>query len=391
MLKNDAALEQPRQKQQKNKLIVIPDSFKGSLSSMEVCEVVGGCAARCLPGWEVQLLPVADGGEGTVDCFVAAAGFERVWLTVQGPFGEPVKACYARRGGTAVVEMAQAAGLPMAQGRLDPERASTYGVGQLLRHAVEQGCRKLYLGLGGSCTDDAGAGAAAALGAVFLDEAGRPFVPVGGTLRNICAVNIQETQQLLQGCTVTAMCDIDSPLYGEQGAAYIFGPQKGADAAAVRRLDGGLRAFAQAVEKSLGKQVAHLPGAGAAGGFGAGVVALLGGRLQSGIQTVLELVDFDRRVRDARLVITGEGRLDGQSLRGKVVLGVAQQAGRYGVPVVAVAGSVANNVDEIYSRGVTAAFSICRGPQSLQEAMENGKANLALAVENILRFYAAAL
>lgn len=238
------------------KILLVPDSFKGTLSSRQVCQVMAGQLRRFFPQAQVKSIPVADGGEGSVEAFLAAAGGERRTRTVTGPFGEPVEAFYGILGDgrTAVIEMAACAGLPLAEGRLNPERATTYGVGELLLAAKEAGCTKAILGLGGSCTNDGGAGAAAALGAKFTRADGTAFVPTGGTLGEIAALDVSPVAQALQGMELTAMCDIDNPLYGEAGAAAVFAPQKGADAAMVARLDAGLR--------HLGAGVRPLPGPG---------------------------------------------------------------------------------------------------------------------------------
>lgn len=356
--------------------VILPDSFKGSLTSQEAGHIMAEECRRAFPNCTVCALPVADGGEGTAECFETALGAVRVPCTVSGPFGERVSTFYVRKGTTAIVEMAKAAGLPLAEGRLDPLTATTYGVGELMRHAVEQGCTKLVLGLGGSATNDAGCGMAAALGVRFLDETGKAFVPTGGTLERIAAIDPTPARRLLDSCTLVAMCDIDNPLYGERGAAFVFAPQKGADAAAVRRLDAGLRAFDAAVQRSLGFSVAKLPGAGAAGGMGGGFAALLGGSLQPGIETVLDLVQFETLAADADLILTGEGRLDAQSLSGKVVVGIARRAKKLGVPVVALVGDFEGPLDAVQREGVTAVFGINQPLLTLQEA--RGQAPLRL-------------
>ena len=373
------------------KILLLPDSFKGTLSSRQVCQVMASQLRRFFPQAQVKSIPVADGGEGSVEAFLAAAGGERRTRTVTGPFGEPVEAFYGVLGDgrTAVIEMAACAGLPLAEGRLNPERATTYGVGELLLAAKEAGCTKAILGLGGSCTNDGGAGAAAALGAKFTRADGTAFVPTGGTLGEIAALDVSPVAQALQGMELTAMCDIDNPLYGEAGAAAVFAPQKGADAAMVARLDAGLRHLGQVSARCLGRDFSHLPGAGAAGGLGFGMAAFCGAQLRMGIDAVLDAVGFDSLLPGTDMVFTGEGKIDSQSARGKVVSGVAARCRKAGVPVVAVVGQIGQGFEEMYQQGLTAVFSINRAAQPFAESRFHAGENLALTMENIARLLAA--
>ena len=373
------------------KILLVPDSFKGTLSSRQVCQVMAGQLRRFFPQAQVKSIPVADGGEGSVEAFLAAAGGERRTRTVTGPFGEPVEAFYGILGDgrTAVIEMAACAGLPLAEGRLNPERATTYGVGELLLAAKEAGCTKAILGLGGSCTNDGGAGAAAALGGKFTRADGTAFVPTGGTLGEIAALDVSPVAQALQGMELTAMCDIDNPLYGEAGAAAVFAPQKGADAARVARLDAGLRHLGQVSARCLGRDFSHLPGAGAAGGLGFGMAAFCGAQLRMGIDAVLDAVGFDSLLPGTDVVFTGEGKIDSQSARGKVVSGVAARCRKAGVPVVAVVGQIGQGFEEMYQQGLTAVFSINRAAQPFAESRFHAGENLALTMENIARLLAA--
>ena len=373
------------------KILLVPDSFKGTLSSRQVCQVMAGQLRRFFPQAQVKSIPVADGGEGSVEAFLAAAGGERRMLTVTGPFGEPVEAFYGILGDgrTAVIEMAACAGLPLAEGRLNPERATTYGVGELLLAAKEAGCTKAILGLGGSCTNDGGAGAAAALGAKFTRADGAAFIPTGGTLGEIAALDVSPVAQALQGMELTAMCDIDNPLYGEAGAAAVFAPQKGADAAMVARLDAGLRHLGQVSARCLGRDFSHLPGAGAAGGLGFGMAAFCGAQLRMGIDAVLDAVGFDSLLPGTDVVFTGEGKIDSQSARGKVVSGVAARCRKAGVPVVAVVGQIGQGFEEMYQQGLTAVFSINRAAQPFAESRFHAGENLVLTMENIARLLAA--
>ncbi len=352
------------------KVVIVPDSFKGCASSAEICEYMKTGVLAADPTAHIVCIPVADGGEGTVDAVLEAAGGERVTVTVRGPIGEPVSASYAVCGDAAVVEMAQAAGLSLSGGRV--EDASTYGVGQLIDHALRHGVRRITLGLGGSGTNDGGCGMAAALGTLFYDKDGHTFIPTGGTLKDIARI-------VLGGrLPVEAMCDVDNPLCGLTGAAHIYGPQKGAKNPSA--LDEGLRHLA-----SLLPADADLAGAGAAGGLGYGVVAFLGGALRSGIDAMLDIANFERMAQGADLILTGEGRMDGQTARGKVPVGVARRARALGIPVVAVCGALAPGYEAVYGEGVRAVFSACRGPATFEEAITHAPAQIAAVTADIIR------
>lgn len=342
------------------KCVVVSDSFKGTVSSREICAIAQQVIPRHFPACEVVCIPVADGGEGTVDCFVQAMGAQRVGVTVTNALGEKSAAAYARLGELAIIEMAAAAGLPQVGALRCPGTATTYGVGELIAHAVDSGCRKILLGLGGSATNDGGCGCAAALGVGFLDADGQSFVPVGDTLGRIVRIDTAEAEALLRSVEITVMCDVTNPLYGPTGAAYVFAPQKGADAEKVKSLDAGLRHFGDVIRSQYGLDVSEMPGAGAAGGMGAGCVALLGGTIQSGIDAVLDVTGFDRQLEGADLVITGEGRIDSQSADGKVVSGVARRTRAKGVPLIAIAGGIADSAGAVYDIGVSAMFSTDR-------------------------------
>lgn len=342
------------------KCVVVSDSFKGTVSSREICEIAQRVIPRHFPACEVVCIPVADGGEGTVDCFIQAMGAQRVEVTVTNALGEKSAAAYARIGELAIIEMAAAAGLPQVGALRCPGTATTYGVGELIAHAVDSGCRKILLGLGGSATNDGGCGCAAALGVRFYDAAGQSFVPVGDTLGRIARIDTAKADELLRSVEITVMCDVTNPLYGPTGAAYVFAPQKGADAEKVKSLDAGLRHFGDVIRSQYGLDVSAMPGAGAAGGMGAGCVALLGGMIQSGIDAVLDVTGFDRQLEGADLVITGEGRIDLQSADGKVISGVARRTKAKGIPLIAIAGGIADSAGAVYDIGVSAMFSTDR-------------------------------
>lgn len=368
-------------------ILLVPDSFKGTLTSRQVCEIMAEQLHLVFSEADITSLPVADGGEGSVEAFLAAAGGERVELPVTGPFGEQVRGFYGLLpdGETAVLEMAACAGLPLAEGRLDPERATTYGVGELILDAICRGRRKVILGLGGSCTNDGGVGTAAALGAKFTRQDGTEFLPTGGTLQEIAALDCTPVAKALEGVELVAMCDIDNPLYGENGAAYVFAPQKGADDPMVERLDQGLCHLGQVAGRCLGRDLSQMPGAGAAGGLGFGMAAFCGARLRMGIDVVLDTLGFDKRLPSADLVFTGEGKIDFQSLRGKVVSGVCGRAKRAGVPVIAVVGQIGPGFEPMYDQGLSAVFSVNRAAQPFSESRHHARENLALAMENIAR------
>ena len=376
-----------RRRESVKKAVLIPDSFKGTMPSMRICEIMKAEIHSIHPECEVRSIPVADGGEGSVDAFLQAVGGERVMLEVTGPWFERCEAHYGLidSGATAVIEMAAAAGLPMVGERRDPRATTTYGVGELMAAAAGAGAKRLIIGLGGSATNDGGCGAACAAGVKFYNAAGESFVPVGGTLCEIERIDMSGLNQAIAGAEIVAMCDIDNPMYGENGAAYIFGPQKGADAEMIALLDEGLRHLARVIKRDLGIEVDTMPGAGAAGAMGAGMVAFFGAKLQMGIETVLDTVGFDEAIHGADAIFTGEGKLDSQSLRGKVVVGVARRAAKQGVPVIAIVGGADYGAEAAYSEGVTAIFPINRLPQDFSVIREHSEENLAFTMQNVLR------
>ena len=322
------------------------------------------------PGAEVVTVPVADGGEGTVDCFLSAFGGKKKTVTVTGPYGKKVQAAYGITGDTAIIEMAAASGFALTDnGMRDPSAATTFGVGELVRDAVESGCRRIILGLGGSCSNDGGAGMAAALGTVFYDEAGRSLVPAGRNLDRISRIDKTASDRLLRNVAIEAMCDIDNPLYGPRGAAYVFAPQKGADEAMVRVLDGNLKKYAETVKAETGADISELAGGGAAGGTGAGAYVFLGARLRQGIDVILDMLGFEKLIKDCRVIFTGEGSFDSQSLGGKVAVGISRRAMKSGIPVIVVAGSVADNVSGLSEVGITDVFQTDPGTYESQSEM----------------------
>ncbi len=367
------------------KVIIAPDSFKGSISSEEFCNIAKEVINGYFPECKTVNIPIADGGEGTVDAFVLAVGGEKREITVKGPFFDDIKATYAvLKDGTAVVEMAAAASLPMVYGRENPLITTTYGVGELINHAVSNGAKKVIIGLGGSCTNDAATGCLSAMGVKFKDKEGKEFIPTGGTLCNIADYDDSEFTKNYNGVKISAMCDITNPFYGEMGAAYIFGPQKGATPEKVVMLDNGLRHFAEIVLNKTGKNLQELSGSGAAGGMGGGLYTF-GATLEKGINCVLDTVGFEDILEGADLIITGEGRIDSQSLGGKAVLGISKRAIAKGVPTIAVVGDIGDGMDPVYDMGIAAIYSINRVAVPFKEAKKRSKSDLRLTLDTIMR------
>lgn len=369
------------------KIVLIPDSFKGTLSSTQICEIISGEIKRQFSDCEIISIPVADGGEGSVDCFLSALGGEKITTIASGPHLKQMKSSfgYLPESSIAVIEMASCAGLPLVENQKDPLGTTTYGVGELLLEAANHGATNIILGLGGSCTTDGGCGAAAACGIKFYDEAGNSFIPTGETLSQIEHIDTSSLDPAIKMVDIVAMCDIENPMYGPEGAAYIFAPQKGATENEVKLLDEGLIHLANVIKQDLRADVATIPGTGAAGAMGAGMVAFFGAQLQMGIETVLDTVHFSEIIKDADLVITGEGKLDSQSLRGKVVIGVAKRAQDAGIPVISLVGGVESDISDAYKKGVTAIFPINRLPEDFSISKENSAENLAATAQDVLR------
>lgn len=369
------------------KFICIPDSFQGTASSLEVCRIMSRKISEVYPDSEVIAIPAADGGEGSVSVFLKVFGGEWVQTEVKDPHFHDVQASYGLvdDGRVAVIEMASCAGIPLAGKTKNPELTTTYGVGQLILDAAQRGAKIIIVGLGDSCTNDGGCGMASALGVQFLDREQKAFIPNGGTLMDIHYIDKTGLAKELSGVEIITMCDIDSPLYGLRGAAHVCASHKGADTEQVAHLDQGLIHLCTRIKEDINLDVANIPGAGAAGGMGAGMAAFLGSKLKIGIEVVLDMVHFNDIARDAKLIMTGEGQLDGESLCGKVVDGVAKRAKALGIPSVAVVGGVGEGMDGIYEKGLTGVFPINRRPQDFSESRFYTEENIAFAVENILR------
>ena len=371
------------------KVLVAPASFKGSLSALEAGEAIRRGFARAIPLAVVRVVPLADGGEGTVEALCRAVGGQMRTATVTGPLGsETVQARWAiLSGGLAVVEMAQASGLPLVKPeRRDPMATTTAGTGELIREALAAGCRSVLVGLGGSATVDGGLGAMRALGAGFLDEQGRPVPPGGRGLLHLHRIDPTGLDSRLSGVSFTVLADVDNPLTGPDGAARVFGPQKGADPDAVVALDRGLANLARVAARDLGSpNLAILPGGGAAGGLGLALVAFLGARIVSGIDYVMEATGLAEQMAWADLVVTGEGQLDGQSRHGKACSGVARLAGAVGRPVVAIVGAVVGENEAVQVLGLDAVLPVPTGPVSLVQAMAGATGYLEAAGARLAR------
>lgn len=371
------------------KIVIACDSFKGSLTSTEVGEACADGIKSVAPQAETFVVAVGDGGEGTVDALVAGLDGRFVTCEVHGPLGDPVTARYGISGDgrTAIIEMAQASGLPLIpQEKRNPLLTSTFGTGEMIADALRRGCTTVLTGIGGSATNDGGTGMLAALGVKFYDSADKELTPCGGNLECIARIDVSGLMPEARRAQFIVACDVDNPLYGPRGAAYVFAPQKGADPAMVERLDSGLRVYADTVVRSVGRDVAMMPGAGAAGGLGAAFAAFLNASLKPGIEMMLNAISFDETIKGADLVITGEGRLDSQTVMGKTPAGVLNAASRQHIPVVAIGGGVTDS-ETLLNAGFAAVLPIVPGPVSLSEAMEadNARRNVSRTAQQIMR------
>ena len=367
--------------------ILVPDSFKGTLSAIEVCNIMKSSIKNLYKDANIISVPVADGGEGTVDAFLYALGGEKKSVWVSDAFNEQkILAHYAMlKDDIAVIEMATCAGLPLVKNRLEPDKTTTFGVGELIIDAVNSGAKKIILGLGGSATNDGGCGMASALGVKFKDEQDQEFIPTGGTLSQIYKIDMNNIYSKIKDVEFISMCDVDNPLCGRLGASAVFAPQKGADEDMVKLLDEGLAHLAKIIKRDLHIEVKDIKGAGAAGGLGAGSIAFLQSKLTKGIDVILDTIKFDELVSKADIVFTGEGKFDSQSLHGKVVMGVANRSQKYKTPVIVVTGAIGENIQEAYNKGITAIFSINKEPMEFSKSALKSKENMILTMENILR------
>lgn len=372
------------------RIILAPDSFKGSMRAVEAAAAMARGVRQVFPRVEVVELPLADGGEGTVDALLRGTGGQLVTLSVRGPLGAPVPASFGLLGDgeTAVIEMSAASGLLLVPpDQRDPGRTTTWGTGELIRAALDHGVRRILVGLGGSATNDGGAGMLQALGARLMKTDGSPVDPGGEGLTDLDRIDLTDLDERLAAVELVAACDVANPLTGPSGASAVYGPQKGATPAQIDRLDLALAKFAVIVARDMGHPVGAVPGAGAAGGLGAGLLAL-GAQLRPGIELAMESLRFVEHLQGADLILTGEGRTDGQTLAGKVPLGVARVAAQAGVPTIVISGAVTPDADRLLEEGVTALLSLTEGPCSLAEAMADAPALLERATIRALRLVA---
>jgi glycerate kinase len=373
------------------KIVIAPDHYKESLAALDVAKQIEAGFREIYPDADYVMIPMADGGEGTVEAMVAATKGKRVEARVTGPLGRPVDAFYGLTGAAghgeaqiAVIEMAAASGLVLvAPAERDPMHTTTFGTGELIRAALDAGARRFLIGIGGSATNDGGAGMARALGASFLDKHGKELELGGGALRNLARIDVTKLDGRLRDCQIDVACDVDNVLTGPEGASAIFGPQKGATPEMVALLDSILAGYAERIQADLGISVLEVPGSGAAGGLGAGLMAFLGARLRPGVDIVTDALGLDGIVANADLVITGEGRIDGQTAHGKTAVGVARLAKRHGKPVIGIAGCLTKEAASVYPLGIDAIFSVLSRPCTPAEAFAEGAENIRVASRNV--------
>ena len=368
------------------KIVIAPDSFKESLSAIDVARAIATGFSQHFPDADYHLVPVADGGEGTTQALVDATGGQMHTALVSDPLGRKTEAHWGMLGDgdTAVVETAAASGLDLLTAdERNPLLATTYGTGELVQEALNQGVRRIILGLGGSATNDGGSGLLVALGAELLDADHQPLTAGGGDLSRLKTLDLSKLDSRLAETEILLACDVDNPLTGSEGASAVFGPQKGASDEMVTELDSALAHFADHLEKACGKSIRDIPGAGAAGGLGIVLFALANARMNSGIDIVLDAVDIDSQLENADLVITGEGRIDSQTIHGKTPIGVARRAKARGCPVIALAGAFANDADVVYEHGIDALFSVVPGAQTLEQALADAEQNLVTCARNV--------
>ncbi|EME8860478.1 glycerate kinase [Enterobacter mori] len=368
------------------KIVIAPDSYKESLSALEVATAIERGFREIFPSANYVKLPVADGGEGTVEAMVAATQGRIIHVPVTGPLGEPVEGFYGLSGDdqSAFIEMAAASGLELVPpSQRNPLKTTSWGTGELIRHALDAGVKHIIIGIGGSATNDGGAGMVQALGAKLLNAAQKPVGLGGGELATLAHIDLTGLDKRLKACRIEVACDVTNPLTGEEGATAVFGPQKGATPEMIVTLDNALAHYAQVIARDLDIDVLNLSGGGAAGGMGAALYAFCGAQLRQGIEIVTDALQLADQVADADLVITGEGRIDSQTIHGKVPVGVAKVAKRFNKPVIGIAGSLTADVGVVHKHGIDAVFSVIYTICSLEDALENASENVRMAARNI--------
>ena len=370
------------------RILIAPDSYKNALSALEVAKSLKSGLQKVFQDAEFEILPMADGGEGTVEALIDATHGQMIKTPVCDPLMRPIESSFGITGDgvTAVIEMASASGIQLiTSGERNPWITTTYGTGELILAALDRGCRDIILGIGGSATNDCGMGMAAALGVKFLDHAGNSVGPGGGMLAEVTRIDISGLDERIKETKIMVACDVTNPLTGPDGAAHVYGPQKGADPEMVNKLDSNLKKFSDLIMEQLGKDVEQIPGAGAAGGLGAGLIAFLDGELVEGVPAIAAKTGLDEAVAKADIVITGEGGIDFQTQFGKTPYGVAQVAKKHGKPVIAVAGTIGEGAEELYSQGIDVVVSILDKPMSLEEAIQETPTLLEATGERIGR------
>ena len=373
-------------------IIIASDSFKGSATSKEVGSYIAKGIHSLYPEYQTHIFSIADGGEGTVEAVMAALPGETVTLPVRGPLNGTVQAVYGliEQGQTAIIEMAQASGLTLVpEDKQDIMKATTFGTGQLILDAINRGVRKIYIGIGGSATNDGGMGMAQALGVEFLDAKGQALSGNAQNLKAIAQIDLTKMKVNPKTIEIIILSDVNNPLCGENGAAKVFGPQKGAKANQIKMLDEGLQHYAEKLKEVYNRDFASIPGAGAAGGLGAGLMAFLNAALKSGIDEILQLIEIEPAIQTADLVITGEGRIDGQSLSGKAPIGIARIAKRYRVPTIAIVGSQSLDIEAVYQAGIAGVFDIINQPLTLEQAIQQTPKLVEATAKNAISIYGA--
>lgn len=372
------------------KIVIAPDSFKGTMSSMEICQIVEEAAIRHFPKAEIISIPVADGGEGMVEAFLQGSGGTLKEMAATGPNFTREKASYGilPDGKTAIIEMAQASGIMLAKEPKAPMDATSLGTGQMIVEAVRNGCRRIILGIGGSATMDAGIGMASAMGIRFLDAAGEEVEPTPRGLARIQEIQTSGIPREIRETEILIASDVKNPACGEKGSARVFGRQKGASAEEIERIDSDIHSFCERIREKTGRDLLFAEGTGAAGGLAIPLLAFFGARLAPGIDLVLDVAEFDRKIEGADLVITGEGKLDGQSLEGKVPVGVARRAARANVPVIALVGDIGTGYEKAYEEGISAIFSTNKQAVPFEVARATSREDLALLAESLFAFKA---
>ncbi len=369
------------------KIVIAPDSFKGSCTSIEAAIYIKKGVMKVFPDADITTISVADGGEGTVETILQSIQGEMIYEDVTGPLGDTITASYAiLKNSTAVIEMASASGIVLVpEDKKDVLNATTRGTGELIKSAMDRGCKKIIIGIGGSATNDGGVGMAQALGYSFIDKDGNELNPGGGNLADLDKITTNKIDKRLQQTQIIVACDVTNPLYGLNGAAYIYSPQKGATLEMVKLLDKGLRHLNEIAVKQLGLNMADIPGAGAAGGLGFGLLTFCKARLESGIDIVLDIIDFKGHLTDCDLIITGEGNIDGQSINGKVPVGIAKIAKENNIPLIVLAGGIGNSIDELYNLGIDSIMPSVNSVMDLPEAINRTEELLIQAAERSMK------